>query len=169
MPLWPRWRASYRVSHPRGVSRLPVPIEGLNGSSIFRLTRVTRIFQKNVFTETTPGARAACRAGFFVARPCLRPRAAGFSFFAKKQENTGEDSHALSTRPKRKSVRTPARGAQSGNRAGAGIVVGTRRAHRRQADRARGGRRHAGHSRVHGAAYAGDQAPADRRGAAADG
>src|SRR5262245_44522887 len=112
----------------------------LNGSPIFRLTRVTRIFEKSVFTETTPGARAACRAGFFVARPRLRPRAAGFSFFAKKQENTGEDSHALSTRPKRKSLRTPARGAQSGNRAGAGIVVGTRRAHRRQADRARGGR-----------------------------
>src|SRR5262244_2573493 len=68
MPLWPRWRARYRVSLPRGVSRLPVLIEGLNGSSIFRLTRVTRIFQKKVFTETTPGARAACRAGFFVAR-----------------------------------------------------------------------------------------------------
>src|SRR5262245_13258575 len=77
----------------------------------------------------------------------------GFSFLQKKQENTGEDSHALSTRPKRKSLRTPARGAQSGNHAGAGIVVRTRRGHRRQADRARGGRRHAGHSRVHGAAY----------------
>jgi hypothetical protein len=33
------------------------------------LTRVTRIFQKSVFTETTPAARAGCRAGFFVARP----------------------------------------------------------------------------------------------------
>jgi hypothetical protein len=54
------------------------------------LTRVTRIFEKSIFTETAPGARAACRAGFFVARPRLRPRAAGFSFFAKKQENTGE-------------------------------------------------------------------------------
>jgi hypothetical protein len=36
--------------------------------STFRLTRVTRIFQKSVFTETTPAARAGCRAGFFVAR-----------------------------------------------------------------------------------------------------
>src|SRR6516165_11252920 len=141
----------------------------LNARPIFRLTRVTRIFQESVFTETTPEARAACRAGFFVARPRTRPLAAGFSFFAKKQENTGEDSHALSTRPKRESVRTPARGAQSGNRAGARIVIRSRRGHRRQAHRARGGRRHAGHSRVHGAAYAGDQAPADRRGAAADG
>jgi len=33
------------------------------------LTRVTRIFQKSVFTETTPAARAGCRAGLFVARP----------------------------------------------------------------------------------------------------
>src|SRR5215469_12638231 len=32
------------------------------------LTRVTRIFQKSVFTETTPAARAGDRAGFFVAR-----------------------------------------------------------------------------------------------------
>src|SRR5262249_56646013 len=35
---------------------------------IFRLTRVTRIFQKSVFIEITPAARAGCRAGFFVAR-----------------------------------------------------------------------------------------------------
>ena len=33
------------------------------------MTRVTRIFQKSVFTEATPAARAGCRAGFFVARP----------------------------------------------------------------------------------------------------
>src|SRR6516164_8548095 len=84
MPLWPRWRASYRVSHPRGVSRLPVPIEGLNGSPIFRLTRVTRIFQKNIFTETTPGARAACRAGFFVARAARAAARGGFLVFAEK-------------------------------------------------------------------------------------
>src|SRR5215510_1500052 len=32
------------------------------------LTRVTRIFQKSVFTETTPATRAGDRAGFFVAR-----------------------------------------------------------------------------------------------------
>jgi Family of unknown function (DUF5681) len=61
-----------------------VLIEGLNGSSIFCLTRVTRIFEKSVFTETTPGARAACRAGFFVARS--RVRAAGFSSFPGKDE-----------------------------------------------------------------------------------
>ena len=60
-------------------------------------------------------------------------------------------------RTKRKSGRTAARRAQSENRAGAGIVVRADREHRRQADRARGGRRHAGHSRVHGPACAGDQ------------
>jgi hypothetical protein len=43
------------------------------------LTRVTRIFEKSVFTEITPGARAACRAGFFVARTRVRPRAASFA------------------------------------------------------------------------------------------
>jgi len=49
-----------------------------------------------------------------VFRCASAPAAArgGFLVFAKKQENTGEDSHALSTRPKRKSVRTPARSAQ---------------------------------------------------------
>jgi hypothetical protein len=50
------------------------------------LTRVTRIFQKSVFTETTPKTRAACRTGFFVARPHAAARGV---FFAKKQENTG--------------------------------------------------------------------------------
>src|SRR5262249_511119 len=78
------------VSQPRGVSRLPVPIEGLNGSSIFRLTRVTRIFQKNIFTETTPEARAACHAGFFVARAAPAAARGGFLVFAEKQENTEE-------------------------------------------------------------------------------
>jgi hypothetical protein len=73
-----------------GKSRLPVLIEGLSDSSIFRLTRVTRIFQKKIFTETTPGARAACRARFFVARLRVWPRAAGFSCLQKKQENTEE-------------------------------------------------------------------------------
>jgi Family of unknown function (DUF5681) len=66
-----------------------VLIEGLNGSSIFRLTRVTRIFEKSVFTETTPGARAACRAGFFVARSRAGARG-GFLVLQKKQENTEE-------------------------------------------------------------------------------
>ncbi|HEX2352824.1 MAG TPA: hypothetical protein VHJ16_08595, partial [Xanthobacteraceae bacterium] len=32
------------------------------------LTRVTRIFEKKVFTETTPAARAGDRAGLFAAR-----------------------------------------------------------------------------------------------------
>src|SRR6266446_2166630 len=143
-------------------------IQRLNGKPIFRLTRVTRIFEKSVFTETTPEARAACRAGFFVARTRARPRPAGLRVFAKKQGNTGDHSHAVSKRRKRESVRTAARGAQSGNRPSAGIVGRARREHRCKAHRTRGGRRHAGHSRVHGAAYAGDQAPADRRGAAAD-
>jgi uncharacterized protein DUF5681 len=61
-------------------------IQKLNGSSIFRLTRVTRIFQENVFTETTLGARAACRAGFLVARTRVRPRAAGFACLQKNRE-----------------------------------------------------------------------------------
>jgi hypothetical protein len=34
-----------------GNSQHSLLIQGLNGGSIFRLTRVTRIFQKNVFTE----------------------------------------------------------------------------------------------------------------------
>src|SRR5215831_17516926 len=115
MPLWPRWRARYRVSEPRGVSRLPVLIEGLNGGSIFRLTRVTRIFQKKIFTETTPGARAACRAGFFVAR-AARAAARGFLVFAEKTgKYRGDQSHAVSKGPKRKSGRTAARDRQSGN------------------------------------------------------
>src|SRR5262249_43605750 len=84
MPPWPRWRARYRVSQLRSVSRLPVPIEGLNGSAIFRLTHVTRIFQKKIFTETTPGARAACRAGFFVARAARAAARGGFRVFAEK-------------------------------------------------------------------------------------
>src|SRR5205809_5677166 len=49
-------------------------IQRLNGKPIFRLTRVTRIFEKSVFTETTPRARAGCRAGFFVARTRVRSR-----------------------------------------------------------------------------------------------
>src|SRR6516225_1808088 len=85
MPLWPRWRARYRVSRLRSVSRLPVPIEGLNGSSIFRLTLVTRIFQKKIFTETTLGARAACRAGFFVAGAACGRRG-GFLVFAENRK-----------------------------------------------------------------------------------
>jgi hypothetical protein len=61
-----------------------VLIDGLNGSSIFCLTRVTRIFQKKIFTETTPGARAACRAGFFVARAARAAARGGFLVFAEK-------------------------------------------------------------------------------------
>jgi hypothetical protein len=56
-------------------------IQGLNGSSIPRLTRVTRIFQKNVFTETTPGTRTACRAGFF----CCAAARGVFLVFAEKK------------------------------------------------------------------------------------
>jgi hypothetical protein len=54
------------------------------------LTRVTRIFEKSVFTETTPEARAACRAGFFVARTRVRPRAAGFACLKKKNREIQE-------------------------------------------------------------------------------
>jgi Family of unknown function (DUF5681) len=83
-----------------------VLIDGLNGGSIFRLTRVTRIFQKKIFTETTPGARAACRAGFFVARAARAAARGGFLVFAEKQENTEE----IKAMPFQKS--------QSGNPAG---------------------------------------------------
>jgi Family of unknown function (DUF5681) len=67
-----------------------VPIEGLNGSSIFRLTRVTRIFQKKIFTETTPAPGRHAAPGFLLREPRVRPRAAGFSCLQKKQENTEE-------------------------------------------------------------------------------
>jgi F0F1-type ATP synthase gamma subunit len=50
------------------------------------LTRVTRIFQKNVFTETTPDARPDGRAGFFVARPARAAARGGFLVFAKNRE-----------------------------------------------------------------------------------
>src|SRR5262249_55825237 len=170
MPLWPRWRARYRVSRLRSVSRLPVLIERLNSSSIFRLTRVTRIFQKKIFTETTPGARAACRAGFFVARAACAAARGGFHMFAEKTgKYRGEQSHAVSKGPKRKSGRTTARDRQSGNCARAESIVGTCRGDRAQGDRTRRRGRYGGHSRVHGAAGAADQAPAGRRGAAADG
>jgi len=71
----------------------------LNGSSIFRLTRVTRIFERSVFTETTPEARAACRAGFFVARARLRPRAAGFACLQKNREIQRRSQAKAGTRP----------------------------------------------------------------------
>jgi hypothetical protein len=84
-----------------------VPIEGLNGSSIFRLTRVTRIFQKKIFTETTPGARAACRAGFFVARAARAAARGGFLVFAEKTGKYREETKAM-----------PFQKGQSGNPAG---------------------------------------------------
>src|SRR5262245_39071166 len=110
MPLWPPWRASYRMSR---ASRLPVPIEGLNGSSIFRLTRVTRIFQKKIFTETTPettpGPGRHAAPGFLLREPRARPRG-GFLVFAEKTgKYRGDQSHAVSKGPKRKSGRTAAR------------------------------------------------------------
>src|SRR5262245_49456548 len=168
MPLWPRWRASYRMSR---ASRLPVPIEGLNGSSIFRLTLVTRIFQKKIFTETTPETMPApgrdAAPGFSLREPRARPRG-GFLVFAEKTgKYRGDRSHAVSKGPKRKSGRTAARDRQSGNRARAESIVGTCRGDRAQGDRTRRRGRYGGHSRVHGAARAADQAPAGRRGAAA--
>jgi hypothetical protein len=52
----------------------------------FRLTRVTRIFQKSVFTETTqpPGRDAA--PGFLLRARKPRPRQAGFSCLQKNRE-----------------------------------------------------------------------------------
>src|SRR5262249_5486547 len=113
MPLWPRWRARYRVSLPRGVSRLPVLIEGLNGSSIFRLTRVTRIFQKKIFTETTPGARAACRAGFFVARAARAAARGGFLVFAEKNRKIQRRSKPCRFKRAKAEIRTDGRAGSS--------------------------------------------------------
>jgi len=69
--------ARARVDFARDIGRGRVPLKPSqfkplkppqSNSLTFRLTRVTRIFQKSVFTESTPAARAGCRAGFFVAR-----------------------------------------------------------------------------------------------------
>src|SRR5215831_7837877 len=110
----------------------------MHSSSIFRLTRVTRIFQKEIFTETTLGARAACRAGFFVARAARAAARGGFLVLAEKTgKYRGDQSHAVSKGPKRKSGRTAARDRQSGNCARAESIVGTRRGDRAQGDRTR--------------------------------
>jgi len=84
-----------------------VVIEGLNGSPIFRLTRVTRIFQKKIFSETAPGARAGCRAGFFVARAARAAARGGFLVFCKKNQENTEEIKAM-----------PFQKGQSGNPAG---------------------------------------------------
>src|SRR5262249_48348891 len=87
-------RAARALTRRYGKSRLPVLIDGLNGSSIFLLTPVTRIFQKKIFTETTPETTPApgrhAAPGFLLREPRVRPRAAGFSCLQKKQENTEE-------------------------------------------------------------------------------
>jgi hypothetical protein len=51
---------------------------------IILLTRVTRIFQKSVFIESTSAARAGDRAGFFVARTRAAAARGGFVVFAEK-------------------------------------------------------------------------------------
>src|SRR5262249_21317624 len=48
-------------------------------SHIFRLTRVTRIFQKSVFTETTPGRPGGRPRRVFCCAGATRPRTA-YSF-----------------------------------------------------------------------------------------
>src|SRR5262245_51424621 len=161
-----------RVSQPRSVSRLPVPNEGLNASPIFRLTRVTRIFQKKIFTETTPETTPApgryAAPGFLLRVAACAAARGGFLVFAEKTgKYRGDQSHAVSKGPKRKSGRTAARDRQSGDCARAESIVGTCRGNRPQGDRTRRRGRYGGYSRVHGAARAADQAPAGRRGAAA--
>src|SRR5262245_30474480 len=88
-------------------------------------------------------------------------------FAEKTGKYRGEQSHAVSKGPKWKSGRTAARDRQSGNCARAESIVGTCRGDRAQGDRTRRRGRYGGHSRVHGAARAADQAPAGRGGAAA--
>src|SRR5262245_65188433 len=139
------------------MSRLPVPIEGLNGGSIFRLTRVTRIFQKKIFTETTPETTPApgrhAAPGFLLRVAARAAARGGFLVFAEKTgKYRGDQSHAVSKGPKRKSGRTAARDRQSGNCARAESIVGTCRGDRAQGDRTRRRGRYGGHSRVHGAA-----------------
>jgi hypothetical protein len=65
------------------------------------LTRVTRIFQKSVFTETTPVARAGCRAGLLVART---QAAAAQGVFSRENQKR-RSSHAVSEGRTRKSGR----------------------------------------------------------------
>jgi Family of unknown function (DUF5681) len=62
-----------------------VLIDGLNGSSIFRLTRVTRIFQKKIFTETTPAPGRHAAPGVLLREPRGR-----FRVFAKKNREIQE-------------------------------------------------------------------------------
>src|SRR5262249_43550461 len=71
-----------RVDFARDIGRGRVPLKPSqfkplkppqSNSLTFLLTRVTRIFQKSVFTEPPPAARAGCRAGFFVARTQAAP------------------------------------------------------------------------------------------------
>jgi hypothetical protein len=54
------------------------------------LTRVTRIFEKRVFTETAPEARAGLPRRVFSCATAPAAARGGFLVFAKKQENTGE-------------------------------------------------------------------------------
>ena len=67
--------------------RTTLLIEGLNGGSIFRLTRVTRIFQKKIFTETTPETTPApgrhAAPGFLLREP---PNFRGLSAIAAARQ-----------------------------------------------------------------------------------
>src|SRR5262249_60939882 len=77
-----------------------------------------------------PGRHAA--PGFLLREPRARPRG-GFLVFAEKTgKHRGDQSHAVSKGPKRKSGRTAARDRQSGNCARAESIVGTRRGDRAQ-------------------------------------
>jgi hypothetical protein len=73
-----------------GKSRLPLLIERLNGSSIFRLTRVTRIFQKKILTGTTPAPGRFTAPGFLLREAACAAARGGSSWLQKKQENTGK-------------------------------------------------------------------------------
>jgi hypothetical protein len=54
------------------------------------LTRVTRIFQKSVFTEIAPEGPGGMPRRVFCCATAWRGRVRRASRFAKKQENTGE-------------------------------------------------------------------------------
>src|SRR5215469_3627903 len=85
----------------------PLPVVIFFLRRIFRLTRVTRIFQKSIFTRTAPRRPGGTPRRAFCCADATRPRAA-YSFASRQRR----ESHAVSKRRKRKSGRPAARGAQ---------------------------------------------------------
>src|SRR2546428_12521227 len=103
------------MGSPRPLARPPSPVGNARNSAtqialIILLTRVTRIFQKSVFTKSTPAARAGDRAGFFCCAHASRGRAR--RIFVRQRKGI---SHAVSQGRKQNSPRPPARATQPAN------------------------------------------------------